>query len=126
MEDDVVRLPLAWRPRGIDERGILAVDRACLAVGIGVVLIGIEHLELVYPHQEDAAVAALLPFALHDGWRGPLDVQLYVAEAARRDEHAGAGLYLDVAILHGPFGRGAVLRAPLGQVRAVEQHDRVA
>src|SRR6267143_1339032 len=116
MEDDVVRLPLAWRPRGIDERGILAVDRACLAVGIGVVLIGIEHLELVYPHQEDAAVAALLPFALHGGRRGPLDVQLHVAEAAGRDEHAGAGLYLDVAIPHGPFRGAAVFGAPLQEI----------
>src|SRR5438034_10141120 len=66
MEDDVIRLPLARRPGGVDERRVLAVDRTGLPVGIGVVLIGIEDLELVPPHQKDPAVATLLTFALHD------------------------------------------------------------
>ena len=113
MEDDVIRLPLARRPRGIDEWRILPVDGTGLAVRVRVVLVGIEHLQLVDPHEKDAAVAALLAFTLHHRRRGPLDVQLHVAEAARRDEHAGARFDLDVAVPHGPLRRGAVLRAPL-------------
>src|SRR5881396_3656826 len=61
---DVVRLPLARRPCRIDEWRILPVDSARLAVRVRVVLVGIEHLELVDPHKEDAAVAALLAFTL--------------------------------------------------------------
>src|SRR5213078_3918506 len=105
MEDDVIRLPLAGRTGGVDERWILAVDRARLPVGIRVVLVGIEHLQLVDSHEKDAAVAALLAFTLWRSRRAPLDVQLHVAEAARRDEHAGARFDLDVAVFDDPFRR---------------------
>src|SRR6266576_2588920 len=126
MEDDVIRLPLTRRPRGIDEWRILPVDGTGLAVRVRVVLVGIEHLQLIDPHEKDAAVAALLAFTLWRSRRAPLDVQLHVAEAACRDEHAGVRFDLDVAVFDDPFRRGAVLRAPLRKVRAVEQHDSIA
>src|SRR6266513_4567301 len=119
-EDDVVLLPLPWSPCWIHERRILTVDRSRLPIGIGVVLVRIEHLQLIYPHQEDSTVPALLAFAFHHRRRGPLDVQLHVAKTARRLDHAGARLYFHVAVLHGPLGRGAVLRPPLRQVFPVE------
>src|SRR5258707_13523066 len=124
-EDDIMRLPLARRPRRIDGRRILPVDGPGLAVRVCVVLVGIEHLQLVDPHEKDAAVAALLAFTLRRSRCAPLDVQLHVAEAARRDEHAGVRFDLDVTVVDDPLRRGAVLRAPLREVGAVEEDDRV-
>src|SRR5712691_10950937 len=113
MENDIIRLPLAGRPRGIDERRVLAVNRACLPVGIRVVLIGIEDLQLVDPHQEYAAVSALLALALCRRRGPPIDVAPHVAEAAGRHEHACAGFYLDVVVPHSPLRRAAVFATPL-------------
>ena len=61
MEDDVVSLPLAGRPRGVDQRRRLAVEAAEGSVGIGRVVERVEDLDLVAPLQIDAAVAAHLP-----------------------------------------------------------------
>ena len=85
-EGDVVRLPLAGRARGVEQGRILAVDRAGLAVGVGVGLVRVQHLDLELAHQEDAAVAAILALTLGRARRGPLDVELDVApfEAAVR------------------------------------------
>ena len=125
VEDDVVRLPVAGRSRGVDERGILAVDGAGLAIGIRVVLVGVEDLELVHPHQKDPAVPALLALALHDSRRCPFDVELHIPERTRGYQHPGSRLHFDVAVLDDPLGRRAVLGAPLRQVRPVEQDDRI-
>src|SRR5688500_12225719 len=46
-EDDVVGLPLAGRARGVDHGRVLAVHRAGAAVGVGLVLVGVEDLDLV-------------------------------------------------------------------------------
>ena len=63
-EGDVVGLPLAGRPRGVEQGRVLAVDRPRLAVGVGVGPVGVEHLDLELAHQEDAAVAAVLAHAV--------------------------------------------------------------
>src|ERR1043165_9471247 len=45
-EDDIIRLPCPRRPRGIYQRRHLAIERASGAVGVGAVVIAVEHLEL--------------------------------------------------------------------------------
>ena len=103
----------------------MTVNRGRLAVGIRLVLIAVEHLDLVLAHQKHAAVAAILPRASGRRWRRPFDVQLAVAEFisrpngafARRDDHG--------ARCDRPAGRVALFSLPFGQIRAVEQHDGV-
>ena len=63
-EGDVIGLPFPGRARGVEEGGILAIDRPRLTVGVGVGLVGIQHLDLELTHQEDAAVAAVLALAV--------------------------------------------------------------
>ena len=64
-EDDVVGLPRAGLAARVDERRVLSVDGGGVAIGVGVVVLRIEHLHLEYIHQEHAAVAAALTVALH-------------------------------------------------------------
>ena len=70
LEHDIVALPLAGPAAGVDQRRVLAVDGAGVAVGIGAVVVAVEHLDLVQPEQEHAAVAAPLAAALHPGRTG--------------------------------------------------------
>src|ERR1044072_6960400 len=116
VEDDVVGLPLARPARWIYERRILTVHGAGLTVGIGVVLIGIEDLQLVNPHQEDAPGPPLLPAPADDGGSGPLERELHVAEPARRLNHAGPRLHFHVAVRERPLRRARIFRAPLRKV----------
>ena len=58
LEHDVVALPLAGRAAGIDQRRLLSVDGAGLAVGVRAVVVAIEYLDLLQAEQKDAAVAA--------------------------------------------------------------------
>src|SRR5467141_1798411 len=55
VKNDVIGLPLAGRARSVDERWILAVDGRRLAIGVGFVFVGIEHLNFVQSHQENAS-----------------------------------------------------------------------
>jgi hypothetical protein len=52
----------------------LAVHSGGLAVGIGFILVGIEHLDFVEAHQEHATVAALLAIAVRRRRLAKLDV----------------------------------------------------
>src|SRR5262245_3682020 len=63
--DDVVGLPFAGFATGVDQRRVLFINRAGLSVGIGLVVVRIEHLKFVTALQEDATVSAPLAFA-HD------------------------------------------------------------
>lgn len=127
MKHDVVGLPL---PRGsgrIHERGRLAIHRPRHAVGVGDVLVNVEHLNLVVAHQEDAAVPAFLAVALGRRRRGPLDVELHIPEPALGMDPARPRHDFHVSVMYGPFGRAAVVVAgPLRQVGAIEEHDGVA
>ncbi len=124
--DDVVGLPMAGRARDIDQRRVLAVDRGGGTVGVGLVLVGVEHLALVaVVAEEDAAVAPPLAVAVGRVGRRPLDVELAVAEGLEGAGIAAAGDALEGAVVHDPFGRAAVHRRPLGGVGAVEEDDGV-
>ena len=87
---DVVGLPLAGGPRGVGQRRILAVNGAGLAVGVGIGLVRVEDLHLKLAHQENAAVAAILALAGRRVGRGPLDMQLHVAEFRLGLDRAGS------------------------------------
>src|SRR5207247_1007640 len=89
-ENDVVSLPLTRRTRGVDQRRVLAVSRAGLAVGVSDVLIRIEHLHFVEAHEEHATVAPALTLALGRNRRGPLDVKLAIAKILQRANVAAA------------------------------------
>src|SRR5574341_250250 len=93
------RSSLGGRPAGVHEWRVLTVDRRGLAVRVRRILVGIEYLHLVSPHQEYAAVAALLPFAARRHRRHPFDVQLAVAEPLARPDVATARGDLGVAVL---------------------------
>ena len=79
-ENDVVDVPLAGLAGGIGERRPLAVNPAGLPIGIGGVVDGVQHLNLVAAHQQHAAIAAALAGAANIGRLGPLHVELAIAE----------------------------------------------
>src|SRR5258706_8976957 len=58
MVNNIVGLPLAWLARDVDQRRVLFVNRAGLAVVIGLVAVGIEHLHFVAAFQINPAVAS--------------------------------------------------------------------
>ncbi len=68
----------------------MKVKRRSLAVGIGGVLVGIEHLNFVTAHEIDAAVAPALPVSCYFTRRSPLDVKLNVANSCRSENITGA------------------------------------
>ena len=116
---------MARRTRSVDERRILAVDGGGLAVGVGFVLVGIEHLNFVESHQKNAAVAAILAFALWRNGFGKLHVQLAIAEGRFCVDVAGFGHHFEIAVFHFPLGGGAVFIEPLREIFSVEEHDGV-
>src|SRR5678815_4202569 len=112
MEDDVVRLPLAGRATRVHERRELPVDRRGLAVRIRLVLVRVEYLHLVAPHEEDTAVAALLTLTHSREWGHPFDVELGITERVARDDPAGAGRHLHISLLDLPPRRAAPVLLP--------------
>ena len=124
-EHDVVGLPFASRPASVNQRRVLAVHGGRLAVGIGHVLVRIQHLHLVLAHEEDAAVTPALALAPTGGGCRPLDMQLDVAVAVPREDLPPSRYGQQDAILDNPLGRTAVGRAPHREVSPVKQHDGV-
>jgi len=59
-EDNVVGLPLTGRAAGVYERRLVTVDGGSLAVGIRLVVVGVQHLDLISTEEKDTAVAAAL------------------------------------------------------------------
>src|SRR5262249_16697506 len=88
--DDVVGLPFAWFASWIGQGNTLLVDAAGLSVHVGVVLVGVEDLELVTGvagaggGEKDAAVAACLAGAGDVCGDLPLEMELVVLESTLR------------------------------------------
>jgi len=125
VEDDVVPLPLAGWTRGIDERGVLAVNGARLAVGVGFVFVGIEDLNFVGVHQVDAAVAAFLALTARRRGFHKFDVKLAIAEGVLRVNVVSVGDDFGVAVFDFPIGGGAVFGDPFVESLAIEKDDGV-
>ena len=123
LEHDVVGLPLARRTAGVDQGRVLPVHRRRLAVGVGLVLVAVEDLDLVAAHEEDAGVAPVLGAALRRGGGGELQVQLDVAELLAGGDGPRA-VHDHGAVLELPCGVPAA-PAPRVEVRAVEEDHGV-
>ena len=122
---DIIALPLAGRPGGVEQRWILPVNGPDLAVGVGVGLVRIDDLDLELAHQKDAAVASILALADRRSGHCPLDVQLNIAELRLCLDGPSTRNDFQVPILHHP-ARGPALRGLPGiQFRSVKQYDRV-
>ena len=65
-EDDVVGLPLTGWEAGVGQWWVLAIDGACLAIGIGVGFVAVEDLDFEVVHEKDSGIAAILTDA--DRW----------------------------------------------------------
>src|SRR5476649_129729 len=91
--DDVIALPLARLSNRVDKRNSLLINASCLAVDIGLVVVGIENLQLVSGvaatgrRQKDAAIAARLIGPGDTLGDPPFNVELEIVELARSEEH---------------------------------------
>ena len=91
-KDDVISLPFARRPGGVDERRHLPVNRPRLTVGVGLVLVGIHDLDLVHIVDQNAAVAPGLTVQAAGRIRlGKLHMQLEIRPLALGADIAAAG-----------------------------------
>jgi hypothetical protein len=113
---------LARRPAHINHGRILAVDRSCLAVRVGLVLIGVKYLDFIEGHQVNPTVSTVLVLAV--GWvgTGPFYVELAIAEGLLGLDVSGAWNYLEVALLNFPKGRTTFDRFPGGKIFAIEEN----
>src|SRR6266567_841146 len=113
MIDDVISLPFARPAAGVDQRRLLLIDRCRLPVVVGLVIKGIEHLNLVTLLQINPAVATALALAFDLCRRRPFHVQLAVSEGLPGGNTPGA-VDRCHALLYLPPGRAAVfLTLPL-------------
>src|SRR3546814_18145924 len=62
LEQDIVGLPFAWLPAGIDQWAELFINNGTLSVNIGEILVTIHYLHFVTPGQKDDAVSPPLCF----------------------------------------------------------------
>src|SRR5579859_1990398 len=124
MEDDVVGLPLTRLAGGVDQRGVLAVDRSGLAVEVGFVLIRVEDLQFVPSLQNNSAVAPALAFTAHCSRSRPLDMQLAIPEGFPGTDAAGP---VDSchSVLDLPAGLAPAFALPLRQITAIKKDDGV-
>src|SRR5512143_4173518 len=104
LEYDFVALPFARFPRRIHQRSVLFVYGPGLAMEVGLIIVGIQHLHFISLHQEHAAVAALLTFAFDYRRCGPFDVQLAVAEFFPGGYVTSPRDNFDITVCDLPFG----------------------
>ncbi len=119
LPNDVVLLPFTRLAAGVDERRVLLVNGAALAIVVRRVLVRVENLNLIGPHQKDTAVASSLAIAFSFRSRCPFDVDLTIAKLVLASERAGTGC--NRAVRHRPL----LAAIPGREVLAVEQDDRV-
>lgn len=125
LPENIIALPGTRLAGGIDQRGKLSVDRAHGAVGIGGILVVVEHLNLVEPHEKDTRVAASL--ALTGGWCGRLELQVKLHVAKDGDARDITGTLDDAhrAVHTLPAAGGAIQVAPVLRVRPIEENNRI-
>src|SRR5690606_12534315 len=125
--DDIVGVPLPSGHRGHGQGHILLVEGTYLPVGVGVVVIIVQHLDLVQSVEEYPAVRTALVCPLYLGRGTPFQVQLDTAKVP-------FGLYVPAAVLYGhtafriqdPRGGGGIHGAdPLVQIPAIEEYQGI-
>src|SRR6185369_3998599 len=86
----------------------------------------VEDLDFVAVEaEEDTTIAAALAFAVGGSRRGPLDVELAIAEILKRANVAAAFDTFHVAIFGDPLCGRPVHADPLGNIFAVKKHRSV-
>ena len=103
VEDHIVRVPLAIRIARIHEWRVLPVHRAGHAVDIRLVGVRPQDLQLITAHEENAAVAAMLIFAMAGLRHHPFNVELARPEGILRLNVATAWRDAEFAVLHSPL-----------------------
>src|SRR5690348_5343462 len=124
MENDVVSLPLARFAAGINEWGCHTVKRACLSVGVSLVLVRIQNLNLIPALQVNPAVASSLPLTLNFTGRRPFNVQLDIAEFLLGNNVA-CPIHLHYSVLDLPFRAATGSVFPLRRIPAIKEHHRI-
>ncbi len=119
VENDLVGIPFTGFAHGIGQRGRLFVDRARLAVEVGLILERVKNLNFIESQQVTATVAAALSFSANFGGCRPFEVQLDVPEVLSGGD--GRLFGRGNSIFDGPF----VAIFPCVEVPAVEQDDGV-
>src|SRR5260370_15651014 len=111
-ENNVIGLPLTRPSRWIYERRPLAIDGSGLAIRVSRVVVGIQDLYFVAAHEYNPAVATRLTVPAYLGRRGPLDVQLAVAEFLFGGDVARVWDHFDVAVFELPLRFAPAPRPP--------------
>src|SRR5688572_6209665 len=102
----------------------MSVKGPRLTIGIRLVVVRVEDLNLVSALEVDTTVSSPLPFPLHLGRRGPFDVQLNVSKLFLRTnpsvccDHHGA-------VLDPPGCRPALFTLPCRKILSVKQYDGI-
>ena len=123
--DDVVGVPFTGFVDRVHHGRILTIDSAGETVGVGLVVVGIQHLDFIaVAAQENTAVAAALVVTFYLGGSGPFHMELAVAEAVFGTDIAGAGNAFHGTVFDDPLGLFAVHSDPLIQIGAVKENDR--
>ena len=117
--EDIVSVPFPRLAHHVSHRRRLFVNCARLAIKVGFVLIGIEYLELIHSHQENAAVPTPLSVSFDDCRSRPFHVHLAITKRIHAGNHPFPGNQRTVH--DGPF----VTILPSGQVFSIKKNNRV-
>jgi hypothetical protein len=71
---------------------MLFVNRTCLSVGVGRIIVIVQNLYFIPSHQENTTVAASLAFSFYHIRSAPFDMELYVAKTLFGSDITCAGL----------------------------------
>ena len=103
LKQNVIDLPFAWLAARVDHGRILAVQGTRLPVGIGSIVVRIQHLNFEFTHEVNAAIAASLAVAFGLCGRLPFDVKLAGTKVVDRVERTGSWGDFEVAVFNLPL-----------------------
>jgi hypothetical protein len=107
------------------QRGPHAIETTGLTVGVGLVVVHVEHLDLVEAVKEESGIAAALTFTLGGIRSGPFEMKLKVFELLLGLDVAGALYDLEIAVLDFPRSLAVFATLPLRKVFAVKEDHGV-
>ena len=66
--DYIVGIPLEWTSHHVDEWCMIFINTSSLAIAIGPVMIGVQHLQFISVLKKNTAVTSALAVAFYDIW----------------------------------------------------------